>query len=359
MKKKLIIILSIIIVIIAILIGLYFYSLTPASKSSEVKLFTISTGTNKIDIINNLKKEGLIKSKISSTIYVILNRDLNLQAGQYELSPNMSIKEILQKINDGKIKEEKNKNTFGITFIEGKRFPYYASKIAEATGKTKEEVITELSNKEYLQELINNYWFLSDIILNDNIYYPLEGYLFPSTYEFYNNSSAKDIVKVMLDTFGSKLKTYEEDIKNSKYNLHELLTLASIVELEGAGSDDRAGVAGVFYNRLKSNMSLGSDATTYYAAKVEFSERDLYQKELNDINAYNTRPAAMAGKLPIGPICCPGIESIIATIKPEAHDYYYFVADKYKKTYFMKTYSEHVQKVNDLKASGLWFTYNN
>ncbi len=358
MKKKLIIITSIIIAIIAILIGLYFYGLTPVSKSSEVKLFTITSGTGKMDIINNLKKEGLIKSKISSYIYVIFNRDLNLQAGNYEISPNMSVKEILKKINDGKIKEEKNQNTFSITFVEGKRFPYYAGKIGEATGKTKEEVITELSDKEYLKELINKYWFLTDAILDDKIYYPLEGYLFPSTYEFYKNSSVKDIVKVMLDTFGSKLKTYEEKVNNSKYNIHEILTLASIVELEGAGSDDHAGVAGVFYNRLRDNWSLGSDATTYYAAKVEFSERDLYIKEINEVNAYNTRPQAMAGKLPIGPICCPSIASLIATINPEEHDYYYFVADKYKKTYFTKTGSEHENKVNELKASGLWYTYN-
>lgn len=359
MKKKLIIIISIIIVIIAILIGLYFYGLTPASKSNEIKLFTITTGTGKMDIINNLKKEGLIKSKISSYIYVIFNRDLNLQAGKYEISPNMSVKEILDKINDGKIKEEKNQNTFSITFVEGKRFPYYASKIAEATNKTKEEVIAELSDKEYLKELINKYWFLTDDILDDKIYYPLEGYLFPSTYEFYKNSSIKDIVKVMLDTLGSKLKTYEETINNSKYNIHEILTLASIVEVEGAGSDDRAGVAGVFYNRLKAGDSLGSDATTYYAARVEFSERDLYNKEIYDCNnGYNTRGTCNIGKLPVGPICCPSIGALIATINPEEHDYYFFVADKYKKTYFTKTNSEHESKVRELQAAGLWYTYN-
>lgn len=358
MKKKLIIIMSIIIAIIAILIGLYFYGLTPVSKSNEIKLFTITSGTGKIDIINNLKKEGLIKSKISSSIYIIFNRELNLQAGKYELSPNMSVKEILQKINDGKVKKEKNENTFQITFVEGRRFPYYAKKIAEATGKTEEEVTIELSDKAYLNELIANYWFLTEDILDERIYYPLEGYLFPSTYEFYKNSSVKDIVKIMLDTFDSKLKTYEEVVNNSKYSLHEILTLASIVELEGAGSNDRAGVAGVFYNRLNNGWSLGSDATTYYAAKVEFSERDLYIREINDVNAYNTRPASMAGKLPIGPICCPSIESLIATINPEEHDYYFFVADKNKKTYFTKTNGEHESKVRELQASGLWYTYN-
>lgn len=357
MKKKIILVIALIVLVICLLVGLYFYGLTAVSKDTTTILFKVNPGTSKIQIVDELKEADLIKSKISLYIYVGLNRGLNLQAGEYELNKSMTPKEILQKINDGKIKEEKNKNTFRLTFVEGKRFPYYAGKIAEVTNKTKEEVIAELADKEYLQELIDTYWFLSDDILKTEIYYPLEGYLFPSTYEFYNNSSVKDIVKVMLDTFGTKLKSYEEQINNSNYSLHQILTLASIVEVEGAGSDDRAGVAGVFYNRLKHGWSLGSDATTYYAAKVEFSERDLKQSEINAVNAYNTRPQAMAGKLPVGPIDSPSIESLVATINPENHDYYYFVADKNKKTYFTKTDSEHINKVNELKAAGLWYTY--
>jgi len=355
MKKKLIIVLILIIVVIAFLIGLYFYGLTPVSKNNQIQLFTISSGTSKMTIVDNLKASGLIKSKISLYIYVGLHRNLNLQAGKYELSPNMSAKEIIQKIDEGKIKEEKN--TFSITFIEGKRLNAYAKQIAEATGTSTEEVLATLSDKEYLGELINNYWFLTEDILNENIYYPLEGYLFPSTYEFYKNSTIKDIIKVMLDTLGSKLKTYEEDINNSGYSTHEILTLASIVELEGANSDDRAGVAGVFYNRLKTGDSLGSDVTTYYAAKKDFST-DLKMSEINDCNnGYNTRGNCNRGKLPIGPICSPSIASLIATINPEKHDYYFFVADKNKKTYFTKTYTEHNNKVNELKSAGLWYTY--
>lgn len=357
MKKKIIIVLSLIIIVIGLLVGLYFYGLTAVSNDTSIVLFKVESGASKLDIVDDLKEAGLIKSKISLYIYVGLNRNFNLQAGEYELSKSMNPKEILKKINDGKIKEEKNKNTFRLTFVEGKRFPYYAAKIAEVTNKTKEEVIEELSDREYLNELINNYWFLSDDILNKDIYYPLEGYLFPSTYEFYKNSSVKDIVKVMLDTFGAKLKTYEEAINSSGYSVHQIITLASIVEVEGAGSDDRSGVAGVFYNRLKNNWSLGSDATTYYAAKVEFSERDLYNSEINAINPYNTRPQAMAGKLPVGPIDSPSIDSLVATINPQQHDYFYFVADKNKKTYFTKTDREHINKVNELKAAGLWYTY--
>ena len=133
--------------------------------------------------------------------------------------------------------------------------------------------------------------------------------------------------------------------------------MASIVELEGANSDDRKGVAGVFYNRLQNDWALGSDVTTYYAEQIEMSDRDLYQAELDEVNDYNTRPAAMAGKLPVGPICNPGVESLKAAIDPEEHDYFFFVADKYKKTYFTKTNNEHIAIINKLKREGLWYVY--
>ncbi len=356
MKKKFIIIIGVILVVILIMVLLYFYGLTAPSKTDKTVTFHISSGEGKADIIDKLDEAGLIKSKISAYIYVAIHHKLNLQAGDYELHTNMSLKEILNQFHTGDIILENN--TFSLTFVEGKRIPYYADIIAKSTDSTQDEVINMLSDQEYLKSLISEYWFLSDSILNKEIYYPLEGYLFASTYEFYQGSSVKDIVKKMLDGMNDILTDYKDEIEASKYSIHELLTLASIVEVEGSNSLDRAGVAGVFYNRLESGWSLGSDATTYYAAKVDFSERDLYWSEINDVNAYNTRPAAMAGKLPVGPICSPSRDSIEAVLKPESHDYYYFVADKTGKTYFMKTGQEHEAKVNELKASGLWYEYN-
>lgn len=355
MKKKLIILISLIIVVISITIGIYFWGLTPVSKSSKPIEFVVPSGAGKMDIVDSLKDAGLVKSKFSLYIYMILHNDLNLQAGKYELNTNMGAKDLLKKINDGKIITEKN--TFNLTFIEGRRLTSYAQQIGEATNLSEEEVLKILSDKEYLQKLISEYWFLTDDILKDGVYYPLEGYLFPSTYEFYKNSSVKDIVKVMLDTLGSKLKPFEEEITSSGKSVQDIVTMASIVELEGANSDDRRGVAGVFYNRLKIGDSLGSDVTTYYAARKDFST-DLKMSEINDCNnGYNTRGLCNRGKLPIGPICSPSMASLEASINPEKHDYYFFVADKNKKTYFTKTNSEHINKVNELKSAGLWYEY--
>ena len=355
MKKKLLIIIGVILVVIACLIALYFYGLSPASKNTEVVEFSIASGESKKDIVDALDEAGLIKSKISAYVYVGLHRSLNLQAGIYELSPSMSLKEIMEMLDSGDVSE--NEQTYTLTFVEGRRLVDYASMIAEATNTTIEDVLAVVSDEAYLNELIGKYSFLSTDILNSEIYYPLEGYLFADTYEFYKDSSIKDIIETMLNGMANVLNDYQEEIANSGYSIHEILTLASVVEQEGINSADRAGVAGVFYNRLNANMSLGSDATTYYGVRKDFSD-DLYISEINDNNPYNTRLASMAGRLPIGPICSPSRESILAVLNPEEHDYYYFVADKNGDTYFMKTYAEHEEMVSELQASGLWYEYN-
>lgn len=133
------------------------------------------------------------------------------------------------------------------------------------------------------------------------------------------------------------------------------MTLASIVELEGARSDDRRGVAGVFYNRLSTGNTLGSDVTTYYAVGKDFTVY-LTWDDLNSCNGYNTRGTCVKG-LPIGPIASPSFASLKATLEPEIHDYLFFVADKNGKTYFTKTNAEHEAITAKLKREGLWFVY--
>lgn len=133
--------------------------------------------------------------------------------------------------------------------------------------------------------------------------------------------------------------------------------MASIAELEGKNTEDRAEIIGVFSNRLSSKMSLGSDVTTYYAAKVDMGERDLFKEELTKENPYNTRGPNMGGKIPIGPICNPSVSAITATLNYKETDALYFVADKNGKIYFTKTNDEHNDMIRKLKDDGLWFTY--
>lgn len=101
----------------------------------------------------------------------------------------------------------------------------------------------------------------------------------------------------------------------------------------------------------------GSDVTTYYAAKVDIGERDLYQKELDEENPYNTRGPNMEGKLPIGPISSVSKSSIEAALNPSDTDYLFFVADKNGQVHFTKTVSEHNRKINELREKGEWLEY--
>lgn len=329
------------------------YQIAPVSSNSTLKTVVIEKGGIS-DIADTLKENNLIKDVTMFKVYIKLTGKTNLKASTYELSENMGVKKIVEILESG---NSYNPNEVKITFKEGINMREIAKLISENTNNSEEDVYTLLKDKEYLDELINSYWFIRDDIKDDKIYYSLEGYLYPDTYIYTNKDvSVKEIFKKMLDEMNDKLTPYKEQMNNNELSIHELLTLASIVELEGASSSDRNGVAGIFYNRLNTGMTLGSDVTTYYGLKLDMSERDLTKAELNDCNNYNTRCSTFK-KLPVSPICIASIESIEAVLEPTKHEYYYFVADKNKKTYFTKTYDEHLSMVNKLKDEGLFFEY--
>lgn len=351
LKKKPIIILILILLIPLII---YNYNLSSVSNKNEEVIFEVQEGSTYNSLVGNLKENKLIRSELFYKIYIKLNNPKNLQAGTYYLNKNMNVKEIINTLNKGSNTSSDNIN---LTFKEGINMRSIVKLIVNNTTITEEEIYNKLKDEKYLNKLIEKYWFINDDIKNKKIYYSLEGYLFPDTYEVNSKGNVEDIFNKMLNNMEKKLEPYKEEILNSEYSVHEILTLASIIEMEAANSDDRSGVAGVFYNRLNSGWSLGSDVTTYYGIKVDVSERDLYQTEIDTYNDYNTRHSKMAGKLPISPICIPSIESIKASINPTKHNYYYFVADKNKKTYFFKNYNEHVSKISELKRNGLWYEY--
>lgn len=354
MKKVVKFLILLLIVGLVTLIGAYFYLTSAPSKDGKDVTFTVAEGETYNTIGNKLKEKGLIRNELVYKIYVKLNKPENLEYGSYKLNTGYDLEKLLEVLALGSTSKVE---TVTITFKEGVNMRKYIKLITENFGFTEEDVLNKLKDEEYLDKLIENYWFLTDDIKNKNIYYSLEGYLYPDTYEFYKSASLEDIFKTFLNNMDKKLTPYKEKIENSKYTIHQMVTLSSIVELEAFNADDRKGVAGVFYNRLENKWSLGSDVTTYYAVKIDLSERDLYKSELSDCNSYNTRASCMAGKLPVGPICNPSIKSIEASIEPEKHNYYYFVADKNGKTYFNKTDSEHTATVNKLKKDGLWFEY--
>ncbi len=353
-KNKLIFRLIEIIVIIGVItgIGICFYMVSPVSNKSEKVSFTIKEKTNTREIIDLLKKDRLIKSRKFTLLYVKLNKINNIQHGNFELNRNMGLKDIFKTLTSTPKQATKT-----ITFHEGKNMRGFIKTITEKTNISENDIINTLNDKEYIKSLMEEYWFLTDDILNDNIYYSLEGYLYPDTYEIYEKSTIKDIFKKMLDQEEKVLDKYKTKIDETNLGIHKIITLASIAELEGKSLDDRKNIIGVFYNRLNSNLPLGSDVTTYYAAKVDMGDRDLYQAEIDSANPYNTRPMSSAGKLPVGPICNPSDDAINAAINYTKNSYFYFVADKNGKLYFSETDAEHTSIIEKLKKDGLWFTY--
>lgn len=171
-----------------------------------------------------------------------------------------------------------------------------------------------------------------------NLALDLEGYLYPDTYHFLPNVEEEEVIRVMSDNFNQHISEFEESIEASGYSLHEIITLASIIEKEAWKEHDRQLISGVLHNRLNRGMLLQVDATfTYTHNKGTY---DITLAELTDKeNPYNTYVHA---GLPPGPIAAVGDSSIYAALNPRENDYLFYLADRYGTTYYSKTYDEHL-----------------
>ena len=349
-KAKPLLIILIFIAIILIASAIVWMVLeSPVNKNSKAQIeVVIPSGTTTKQIGTILKNKGLIRSELYFNIYTKVKGTKNLKASTYNMSKNMSLSEIIESLESG---NSYNPNVIRITFKEGERITDFSKAISEKTNHTYEDVLAVMTNKEYCQTLIDKYWFLTIEILNENIYYPLEGYLSPNTYEFENKDiSIETIIEKMLNETDKTLQKYKNKLTNS---VHYYITMASLAELEGTNSENKKSIVSVFENRLAKNMNLGSDVTTYYALQLPM-DSDLTTAQFGTANPYNTRSTTMMGKMPIGPICNPSIESIEASLNPTNSNYYYFVADKYGKIYFTSTLKEHEIKVQEIKEKGDW-----
>ena len=328
--------------------GFYQYEISPTDKKSTATYeVVVKQGMRTSEIADLLKKKNLIKNSYFFKVYMKLNRKQTIKAATYDLKKSMDLDTIVSLLEVGKANDD-----ISITFKEGKTIKDYAKVLSTNTNISEEDFLAKMKDKTYLTSLINSYWFLTDTILNDDIYYGLEGYLAPDTYNFKDKDvSIEEVVKTLLDQEETNLEPYKNKV--NKANIHDILTLASMAELEGVKEKDRKMIVGVFQNRLSKNMNLGSDVTTYYAFSEDMT-KDLTSEMFNTYNPYNTRSSQMAGKLPVGPICNPSKSSIEASINPTSSDYYYFVADKNGNVYYTKTSSEHSAKVKELKDKGDW-----
>lgn len=336
--------------IVLVVGGIVTYNIMPKDpKNTKETPFEIKSGWGQNKVLEELESKGIIKNAFFMKIYIKLTGTESFLAGTYMLSPSMDVDTIFETITSGKSLENAS---LTVRFVEGKKFPYYVSEMAKNFNFNEKDIYDLTSNQEYLNGLIKKYWFITEDILNKDIYYPLEGYIFPDTYSFKKNSTIEEVLERMLDGMDAKLTPLKKDIEKSGKSIHSLLTMASMVELEAVTAEDRKNVAGVFYNRMNINMPMGSDVTTYYAVKKDMTE-SLYVSEINSCNAYNTR-GTCAKLFPVGPVCSLSLSSIKSAITPGKTDAYYFVADKNNKVYFSKTNDEQLKVIAELRRKNLW-----
>ena len=341
--------LVVLLAVILLVLGIsWVYLASPVDKNDKKDIeVEITKGISVVKISNILKEEKLIRSKTLFKVYIKLYSNKTLKSGNYMLNRSMSLSEIVEVLEEG---SKFDSSTLKLTFKEGQRITDYAKVVADSTNNNYEDVIAIFKDKNYMSELINKYWFLTNNILQDGIYYPLEGYLAPDTYYFKDSDvDTKEIIERMLDEMNKELTEYRVSLGN---NVHYYLTMASIVELEGKTLEDRQNIMGVFNNRISAGMHLGSDVTTYYAFQASMSTK-LTSEQYNTTNPYNTRPTSKVGP-PIGPICNPDLTSIQASINPINNNYLYFVADSNGKVYYSRTIDEQNKVIQDLISSGKW-----
>ena len=355
LKKKfkiILVLVAILLIGIATLLGTYCYFKSPVSNDKKEVSIVIENGSTISDIAALLKKEGLIKDENFFKLYVKLKKVSNVYAAKYYFSPSMNLDEIINTLNEGGY----NENEISITFKEGINMRGIAKLIKENTSNSEDEVYKKLKDEKYLNSVIEKYWFLTDDIKNSKIYYSLEGYLFPDTYRFNSKDvTVEEIFNKMLDQMEKELNKYKKQIENSKYSVHEVITLASITQSEGYNEDDFKNIASVFYNRLKTGMALGSCVTSYYGVKKDMTD-ELLQKDIDASNPYNTRGNNPVS-FPVGPISMPGAKALDATLDPIETSYYFFVSDKNNKLYFTKTLNEHERMITKLQNEGLWLEW--
>ena len=354
-KKIIAIIVIIILLIIIFALSFCLYNLSPVDSHDETyKEIVIEPGMGRKEIANLLEEKGIVKNGDFFYYYMRFKKANLIYAASYSFSSSMKMREVLDVLLEG----GKNNSEISITFREGINMRDIAKVISENTNNSYDDVINKLKDTTYLDSLIEEYWFLTEDIKNPSIYYSLEGYLFPDTYNFDSKDvKVEEIFKVMLDEMGSVLKNYQAKIEKSDYSIHQIITLASVVEAEEDSKEDRKDVASVFYNRLNNGMSLGSDVTTYYAVQINMGDRELTNSEINMANPYNTRGPEMFGKLPVGPISIPSKSSLEAAIEPNKTSYLFFVHDKNGKIYLTENEKEHNKVISELQEKGLWYEW--
>ena len=303
----------------------------------EKKEFYVEKGTGAVAIAEDLKAQGLISNRWLFVLYVLFQQKQGqLQAGTYTLSPAMSISEIAEKIIAGEAEQER------ITIIEGwnlmdiawhleGRGLFQAEEMFDVTGYP----LVEYPNPEMAtpKDFSQDFDFLKDKpkVLG------LEGYIFPDTYNIVGADGPEELVLKALDNFGRKFNPQlRAEIEGHGKSIFEIVTMASLLEKEVSLFEDRRLVSGILWKRLEAGVPLQVDATISYITGKKTTK--VSKKETEIDSPYNTYKDL---GLPKGPISNPGLESIQAAIYPEESNFWYYLSTPEGDTIFSQTLEQH------------------
>ena len=307
---------------------------TPASSDSTAMVFTINPGETAATIAPRLQRDGLV-SDGQLFLYVVRYRgvDAQLEAGEYELRPNMTMDEIIDTLQHGRLQE------VSITIPEGRRAEEVAALLQEQ-GLVDSEVFFAL-----VRSGSDGYDFLANRPAEAPT--SLEGFLFPETYRIPKDYDAAQILDLLLGTFGERFTPEMVQAAAQKgMSIYQVVTLASIVEREAVVAEERSIIADVYLNRLEQGMYLQSDPTVQYALGYQEESGQWWKIPMSlevDMQVDSPYNTYLYGGLPPGPICSPGLASIQAVLEPADTAYLFFFSKFDGSHAFAETYEEHLQ----------------
>lgn len=320
--------------------------LVPANANdTQIVEVEIPEGTPVSTMGDILEEQGLIRSSSAFSLLVrVQGAAANLQAGVHDLSPSMTMPEIVAALQEG----AEEAGLLKVTVNEGLTVDQIAEVVADSTSYSAEDFLNLMSNQEFLAQLVQQYPILTDSYNNPNVRYVLEGYLFPATYDVAQGETLESLVTQMVDKTNEVLSKYQADIDASSYSLQDIMSIASLVEKEGQTTEDRKLIAGVFYNRLEQGMPIQSDISVLYALGTH-KEMVTYD-DLEVDSPYNLYTNA---GLPPGPMNSPSEDAIAAALEPTDNDYLYFYANlKTGEVFYTDDYEQHQAWAQEYEETG-------
>jgi UPF0755 protein len=315
--------------VIATFAGLYNFFFRPFGINTEIVHLIITPGMSIRHVTDSLQQKQVVRSSVILLAWLKLSgQDRKMQAGSVTFLRGDGVLRASEKLLHAVALEVSMK------VIEGLTLEQIAGRIQTQLGIDSTRII----------ELAHDSVFIGNLGIKAT---SLEGYLFPETYRFPKEVKAEEVVKKMVDLFKVSYSKVQFDPQiASRFSVHEIVTLASIVEKEATLPDERPRIAGVFHNRLRKGYPLGADPTVRYIFRKY--NGPLRVSELNSDNPYNTRKFS---GLPPGPICSPGFGAIQAAAAPLQTDELYFVAkwDGSGEHDFSRTNAEHDRKKNEIR----------